>query len=92
MIRRLREERREAPEMKRQPVESKAIRSIGYERTSRVLELEFAAGTVYRYYDVPEFTFRALMLARSKHSFFVTSIEGRFRCAEVRVGDADGIS
>lgn len=74
--------------MKREPVQSKAMRSVGYEREVRILEIEFAAGTIYRYFDVPEFTHRALMLAESKHSFFTRSIEGRFKCEDVRISGA----
>lgn len=62
------------------------LRSAGYDAACHILELEFAAGTIYRYFDVPEFTFRALMLAESKHAFFTASIEGRFRCQEIRPG------
>jgi len=51
---------------------------------AKTLELEFAAGTVYEYLDVSEFTFRALMLASSKHAFFTKSIEGQYRCQQVR--------
>jgi hypothetical protein len=76
----------EAEMMNRVAVKSKMLRSVGYEAEKKILELEFEAGTVYRYYDVPEFTFRALMHADSKHAFFTASIEGRYRCEEIRPG------
>lgn len=70
--------------MARHPVESRALRSVGYDADTRTLELEFTAGTIYRYVDVPEFTYRALMRAKSKGQFFQTSIDGRFRNEEVK--------
>lgn len=70
--------------MKRLAVDSRAIRSVGYEVATKTLELEFAAGTVYQYLNVAEFTFRALMTAKSKQAFFSSSIEGRHICRQVR--------
>ena len=47
--------------MQRQPVESEAVNSIGHQET--VLEVEFSDGRVYRYFPVPESTYRDLMNA-----------------------------
>lgn len=69
--------------MTRTPVQSQMIRSVGYDGRTRTLELEFEAGTVYQYAEVPEFTFRALMHARSKGAFFAKSIDGHYRHVEV---------
>ncbi|MGE3491265.1 MAG: KTSC domain-containing protein [Vicinamibacterales bacterium] len=60
------------------------LRSAGYDPTTETLELEFEAGTVYQYSSVPEFTYRALMAAKSKGRFFATSIDGRFNWREVK--------
>jgi hypothetical protein len=70
--------------MDREPVQSRALRSVGYESDAHMLELEFTSGSVYRYFDVPEFTYRALMLSRSKGQFFQTTIDRRFRFEEVK--------
>ena len=70
--------------MRRDAVQSRALKSVGYDSESRTLELEFTSGTRYRYFDVPEFTFRALMHATSKGHFFQTSIDRRFRFEEVK--------
>jgi hypothetical protein len=70
--------------MDRELVHSRALRSVGYDRDANTLELEFTSGTLYRYFDVPEFTHRALMLAKSKGHFFQTSIDRRFRFEEVK--------
>jgi len=70
--------------MRRAPVESRALKSVGYDPHARMLELEFSSGTLYQYFDVPEFTYRALMHAKSKGHFFLTSIDRKFRCEEVK--------
>jgi KTSC domain len=70
--------------MQRVAVESRALTSVGYDAAGRLLELEFASGSVYRYFDVPEFTYRALMHAKSKGQFFQTSIDGKFKFEEVK--------
>jgi hypothetical protein len=56
--------------VERRPVESEALRSVGYDRRSRVLEIEFTSGAVYRYLGVPEQTHAALMRAESLGGFF----------------------
>ena len=70
--------------MQRLPVQSRALKSVGYDTDGRLLELEFSSGGLYQYYDVPEFTHRALMHAKSKGRFFQTSIDRKFRCEEVK--------
>lgn len=56
--------------MERVPVESEALRSVGYDRRRRVLEVEFASGAIYRYLGVPSRTHAALMQARSLGGYF----------------------
>ncbi len=70
--------------MRREPVDSHALRSVGYDRDTKTLELEFISGAVYRYFELSEFTYRALMRAGSKGRFFVSSIDGRYKCEEVK--------
>lgn len=40
--------------MKRTKVESSSLKSIGYDSDEEVLEVEFRAGSVYRYKKVPK--------------------------------------
>ena len=40
--------------MKRKSVDSTNIASIGYDKDSQTLEVEFLNGGVYQYFDVPE--------------------------------------
>ena len=39
--------------MRRVPVESSAVVSIGHDEATNTLEVEFAGGGVYRYFGVP---------------------------------------
>ena len=53
--------------MRRIPVPSMSIASIGYLPTERELEIKFrASGDVYRYFDVPGEEYAAFMAAESK--------------------------
>ncbi len=56
--------------MERQSVNSSAIASIGYEESSRTLEIEFRSGTIYRYENVPEHVYQTLIAAPSKGEYF----------------------
>lgn len=58
--------------MKRHPVKSSNIVSIGYNRNRNILEIEFDGGSVYQYEDVPAALHEALMSpdTESKGRFF----------------------
>lgn len=70
--------------MDRDPVNSRAFRSLGYDRDLEILEVEFNNGRVYRYYSVPEFLFQGFRIAPSKGEYFNKRINGRFRDEEVK--------
>jgi hypothetical protein len=56
--------------MRRIPVCSTSITSIGYLHPKRVLEIQFrASGDVYRYFDVPSEEYAAFMAAESKGTY-----------------------
>jgi hypothetical protein len=56
--------------VKRQPVDSEAITSIGYDAERRELEIEFAdTGDIYLYFDVPAEEYQAFMAAGSKGTY-----------------------
>lgn len=60
--------------MRREPVESEALRSVGYDPDARVLEIEFASGAVYRYFDVAESIHVGLMTAASQGEYFTEHV------------------
>jgi hypothetical protein len=70
--------------MLREPVDSSAISSVGFDAAAQILEVEFRRGRrVFRFLDVPEFMFKGLMLARSKGRFVATRIADRYRSEQV---------
>ena len=69
--------------MERRPVASSSIVAVGYDPASRVLEIEFRKGSTYRFFDVPEFLYRGLMLAPSKGSFYNRNVEDRYRYEDI---------
>jgi hypothetical protein len=70
--------------MIRQPVASSNIKSIGYESSSEVLEIEFHSGGIYQYYSVPEVIWFGLMHAPSHGRYFHAKIRNRFNYIRIR--------
>ena len=56
--------------MKRQPVSSSNLRSVGYDPETKTLEVEFQNGSVYQYFNVPNNVYRELMAAPSHGRYF----------------------
>lgn len=69
--------------MRREAVHSSTMKSVGYERKSRVLEIEFWSGAVYQYLDVPKAVHEELTQADSKGRYFNEEIRDDY--AFVRV-------
>jgi hypothetical protein len=70
--------------MDRTPVRSTNIKSVGYDKPSLALEVEFHTGSVYRYSNVPELVYRGLLSAPSKGRYFAARIKDRYPCVKVR--------
>ena len=64
--------------MRRVPVESSAVTSVGYDATTNELEIEFAGGGVYRYYGVPASRVEALLAAASIGRYVTEHIKPRY--------------
>ena len=56
--------------MRRRPVESSAIASVGDDRATAVLEIEFTSGEVYEYFAVPPSVYDGLIAAESAGRYF----------------------
>ncbi len=65
-------------------VESSLIAKVGYAKDTRLLEIEFRSGALYRYRQVPEPTYLALMSAVSKGRYFSNNIRGKFTYELIR--------
>ena len=64
--------------LERKSVESSNLAGIGYNRSARVLEIEFRSGAVYRYREVPAEIYEGLLNAESKGGYFIRQIRGRY--------------
>jgi hypothetical protein len=64
--------------MQRQPVQSRAIRSVGYDAEAQVLEIEFHSGSVYAYEGVPRSVHEWLLRIPNKGVFVTRQIVGRY--------------
>jgi len=70
--------------IKRVPVESSAVATVGYSKKLRALEIEFLNGAIYRYLDVAPEIYEALLNAESKARFYDDNIRHKYRSLHVR--------
>lgn len=70
--------------MKRQPVISSNIQSIGYNVETMILEVEFNKNGIYQYYNVPQHVFGSFMNAPSKGRFFIRHIRDVYVFKKIR--------
>jgi hypothetical protein len=70
--------------MKRVPVRSSSVVSVGYDSTTAILEVEFRSGGVYRYAHVPAAAHRLLLQAESIGEYVNTVIKPRFEAVRVQ--------
>lgn len=70
--------------IKREPVTSSNVASIGYSRHLHALEIEFTRGAIYRFLEVPPKVHRDLLAAESKGHFIAEKIRGKYRFVRVR--------
>lgn len=64
--------------MERNGVVSSQIRSIGYNETDKILEIEFKNGSVYQYLRVPPNVHSSLMNSQSKGKYLHENVKGYF--------------
>jgi len=69
--------------MRRRPVTSTSVRSVGYDMSTGTLELEYVNGSVYQYYEVPQPIYAGLLAAASIGNYVNTEIKPYFDFAEV---------
>ncbi|HET6447500.1 MAG TPA: KTSC domain-containing protein [Conexibacter sp.] len=69
--------------MRRRSVESSAVESVGYDPVSRMLEIEYATGGVYRYFGVPQRAYELLLRADSRSAYVNRRIKPYYRCTRV---------
>lgn len=65
--------------MERESVSSSNLVSVGYDKDSETLEVEFKGGTVYQYFDIPEEEYNGLMSASSHGVYFSANIRENYK-------------
>lgn len=63
--------------MKRSPVNSSNVLSVGYDTTTSTMEVEFKNGEVYQYYEVPERIYQNLINAASVGKYLDQNVKKR---------------
>ncbi len=70
--------------MKREPVESSAIKSIGYNEDKQILEVEILeTGRVYKYFNVPLEEYLDLMDAHSLGKHYNMNVRDKYEYKEL---------
>lgn len=64
--------------MKRTEVQSSNIKSVGYSKPNKSMDIEFSGSNIYRYQNVPPAIHEALMNAESKGKFVTENVKGFF--------------
>ncbi|MBK8945396.1 MAG: KTSC domain-containing protein [Ignavibacteriae bacterium] len=71
--------------MERKHVNSSNLKSVGYDNSSNILQIEFLNGGLYEYYNVPESKYNGLMNATSHGQYFDQHIKkGGYRFRKLR--------
>ena len=70
--------------IRRTNVKSSALLSVGYDKKSSTLEMEFHNHSIYQYYGVPRTVYDELMQASSLGTYFNQRVKGVYRFARVR--------
>lgn len=60
------------------------LKSVGYDKASKTLEVELTHGATFEYYEVPEYVYRAFMNAESRGSFYHANIHDSYAYRKLR--------
>ena len=66
-----------------QSVSSSTIERVAYDRQTMTLSVEFKNGTVYQYFDVPEYVFSEFIAAGSPGQYLAQNIKRAYRYARM---------
>jgi len=69
--------------LERQPVKSRILRSMGYDESTKILEIEFQTGLVYQYAGVPPKVYQELIRSDEIGKYFIDKVRNRFRTKQV---------
>lgn len=69
--------------LERQSVKSVILSSVGYDESTKVLEIEFHSGLVYQYSGVPLKIYKDLMRSSEIGKYFSDKVRTQFRTKQV---------
>ncbi len=69
--------------VERQSVKSRILRSVGYDESTKILEIEFHTGLVYQYAGVPAKVYTDLMRSGEIGKYFSEKVRPRFHTKQV---------
>jgi hypothetical protein len=69
--------------LERQLVKSRILRSLGYDESTKILEIEFQTGLVYQYLAVPPKVYADLMHSNEIGKYFSEKVRTQFRTKQV---------
>jgi hypothetical protein len=69
--------------LERHAVKSVILRSVGYDDSTKILEIEFHSGLVYQYLGVPLKVYTDLMRSGEVGKFFSEKVRTQFRTKQV---------
>ncbi len=74
---------RQTTRIKRDPVASSNIATVGYDAENRILEIEFHHGTIYQYFNIPNEVYEGLISAGSHASYYYHNIRGKYEYKKI---------
>ena len=69
--------------LERHAVKSVILRSVGYDDSTKILEIEFHSGLVYQYLGVPSKVYTDLMCSGEVGKYFSDKVRTQFRTKQV---------
>lgn len=69
--------------MERIGVSSSNVESIGYDKSKKIIEIEFKKGSVYQYKEVPENIFNNFLYASSHGKYFNVYIKDKYLTTKI---------
>ncbi|MCK9578981.1 MAG: KTSC domain-containing protein [Methanoregula sp.] len=69
--------------VERQSVKSRILRTVGYDDSKKILEIEFTSGLVYQFIGVPPKVYADLMHSDEIGKFFSEKVRPKFQTKQV---------
>jgi len=70
--------------IERKPVKSHTILTMGFDKLTKTLQVEFRNKAVYDYYDVPEFLYERSLTKNSINTYLNKAVYNKYKYKKVR--------